>query len=148
MEKLLEEILIDIYKTEKEIKTYSALSLAFLGDTVHQTFIRSKLVNEKTFKVKDLHSKATKFVKAKSQCFVLEKIMDTLTEEERQIVKTSRNAKTNNIAKNASIKEYKMATAFESLIGFLALSKKYDRLNLILNLSYDIIKKEIDLNNI
>lgn len=144
MEKLIEQILIDVYKTDKEIKSYSMLSLAFLGDSIHSLFVRSKIVNDKTFKVKELHSKTTKFVKATAQSFVLENIIDKLTEEEIQIVKTSRNAKTNNIAKNSSIKDYKLATAFESLLGFLALSKNYERLNLILNLSYDIIKKEIE----
>lgn len=148
MEKLIEQLLVDIYKTNKEIKTYSMLSLAFLGDSIHSLFVRSKLVNDKTFKVKELHSKTTKFVKAKSQSFVLEKIMEVLLEDELQVVKSSRNAKTNNIAKNSSIKDYKYATAFESLLGFLALQNNFTRLNLILNLSYDIIKKEIENNNI
>lgn len=148
MEKLLEQILVDVYKTEKEVKSYSMLSLAFLGDGVHSLFIRSKIVNDKTFKVKELHGKTTKFVKASSQSFVLNKILDVLTEEEVQIVKSARNAKTNNIAKHSSIKEYKLATAFESLLGFLALTKNFQRLNLILNLSYDIIKKEIENKNI
>jgi len=148
VEKLIEQILIDVYKTEKEIKSYSMLSLAFLGDSIHSLFVRSKIVNDKTFKVKELHSKTTKFVKASSQSMVLEKIINILTEEELQIVKSSRNAKTNNIAKNSTIKDYKQATAFESLLGFLALSKNYERLNLILNLSYDIIKLEIENKNI
>jgi len=148
VEKLIEEILIDIHKTDKEIKSYSLLSLAFLGDSVHTFFIRSKLVNDKTFKVKELHSKTTKFVKAKSQSFVLDKILEKLNEDELKIVKSARNAKTNNIAKNSSIKDYKLATAFECLIGYLTLLNNFSRLNLILNLSYDIIKQEIENNNI
>lgn len=148
MEKLIEQILVDVYKTNKEVKSYSMLSLAFLGDGVHSLFVRSQIVNDKTFKVKELHSKTTKFVKASSQSLVLDKIMDILTEEELQIVKSSRNAKTNNIAKHSTIKDYKSATAFESLIGFLALTNNFERLNLILKSSYDIIKKEIENNNI
>lgn len=148
MEKLIEQILVDVYKTNKEVKSYSMLSLAFLGDGVHSLFVRSQIVNDKTFKVKELHSKTTKFVKASSQSLVLDKIMDILTEEELQIVKSSRNAKTNNIAKHSTIKDYKNATAFESLIGFLALTNNFERLNLILKSSYDIIKKEIENNNI
>ena len=148
METLIEEILVNIKKTDKEIKSYSLLSLAFLGDSIHSLFVRSKIVSDKTFKVKDLHSKTTKFVKAKSQSFVLEKILETLTEDEKQIVKSGRNAKTNNIAKNSTIKDYKLATAFECLLGFLALQNNFTRLNLILNLSYDIIKREVKNNNI
>lgn len=142
MEKLIEEILVDVYKSEKEVKSYSMLSLAFLGDSIHSLFVRSKIVNDKTFKVKELHSKTTKFVKASSQSYVLNLLMEKLTEQEMQIVKSSRNAKTNNIAKHSSIKDYKLATAFESLLGFLALTKNYERLNLLLNLSYDIINNE------
>ena len=145
MERLIDNILIDVYKSEKELLSYSLLSLAFLGDSIHSTFIRAKLVNDKTYKVKELHSKTTKFVKASSQSYVLEHIMNNLTEEEKRIVNTSRNSKTNNIAKNASIKDYKNATSLESLFGFLALSNKLDRLNLLLNLSYDIIKNKENL---
>lgn len=141
MENLIENILVNI-KTENDVKTYSMLSLAFLGDAIFSLFVRNKIVSEKNFRVKELHSKTTKFVKAKSQSFIMLNILDKLTEDELQVVKSSRNAKTNNIAKNASVMEYKYATAFESLLGYLSLQKNYDRLNLILNLSYDIINNK------
>lgn len=145
MEKLIDNIFIDIHKSDKEILSYSMLSLAFLGDSIHSAFIRGKLVNDKCYKVKELHSKATKFVKASSQSYVLENILENLTDEEKRIVNSSRNAKSNNIAKNASIKDYKNATSLESLFGFLALSNNFERLNLLLNLSYDIIKNKENL---
>ena len=138
MENLIENILVNI-KTENDVKTYSMLSLAFLGDAIFSLFVRNKIVSEKNLRVKELHSKTTKFVKAKSQSFIMLNILDKLAEDELQVVKSSRNAKTNNIAKNASVMEYKYATAFESLLGYLSLQKNYERLNLILNLSYDII---------
>ena len=141
MENLIENILIQFNINEKEIKNYSLLSLAFLGDSVHSLYIRNRLITCANFKVKDLHSKTTKFVKAKSQSFVLENIELLLQDEEKRIVNSAKNAKTNNIAKNSSVKEYKFATAFESLLGYLALNKNYERLNYILNLSYEIIEK-------
>lgn len=145
MENLIDNILIDIHKDNKEILSYSLLSLAFLGDSIHSAFVRGKLVNDKTYKVKELHSKATKFVKASSQSYVLENLFEILTEEEKRIVGSAKNSKTNNIAKNASIKDYKNATALESLFGFLALSNNFERLNLLLNFSYDIIKNKENL---
>lgn len=145
MENLIQNIFVEIKKDKPELLSYSLLSLAFLGDSIHSAFIRAKLVNDKTYKVKELHSKATKFVKASSQSFVLENILEKLTEEEKRIVNSARNSKTNNIAKNASIKDYKNATSLESLFGFLALSNNFKRLNLLLNLSYDIIKNKENL---
>ncbi len=139
MEKLLDEVMVEVKKTENEIKSVSLLSLAFLGDNIHSLFVREKLVESASFKVKDLHSMTTKFVKASSQSFVLDKIKAILTEEELRIVNSARNSKTNNIAKNSTIKDYKNATAFESLLGYLGLKNDFERLRLILNRSYDII---------
>lgn len=126
---------------EHNINDYSVLSYAFVGDAVWSLFIREKLVREHTLKVNDLHKATTKFVKAKSQSFVIKKLC--LTDLEKEIVKRGRNAKTNNKAKNASEKEYKEATSFECLIGYLKLTENVDRLNLILKDSYDIINNEI-----
>lgn len=143
MQKLLDDILVQIGDISKgKIKTYSMLSLAFLGDAVQSLFVREKLIENANFKVKKLHSETTKYVKAKAQSMVLEEIFDSLFEEEKNVVKTARNSKTNNIAKNSSVKEYKNATAFESLLGYLSLTKNFERLNYILNLSFDLIKNK------
>lgn len=123
------------------INDYSILSLAFVGDAVWSMFIREKLVRDHTFKVNELHKITTKFVKAKSQSFIISHLQ--LTEQEDEIVKRGKNVKTNNKAKNATEKEYKEATSFECLIGYLKLTENYERLNLILNNSYDIILKEL-----
>lgn len=140
MEKLIDNILVEFKINEKEIKNYSMLSLAFLGDSIHSLYIRNYLITKANFKVKELHSMATKYVKAKSQSIVIENLND-LTLEEEQIVKTARNSKTNNIAKNSTIKDYKNATAFEALLGYLALNKNYERLNKILKKSVEITEK-------
>mgnify|MGYP003305046625 CR=1 FL=1 len=84
MEKLIENILVDIKKNDKEILSYSMLSLAFLGDSIHSAFVRGKLVDDKTYKVKQLHSISTKFVKASSQSFVIEKLQEKSIERDKQ----------------------------------------------------------------
>lgn len=140
---LLDDIIIQIKVDEKNIKNYSMLSLAFLGDSIHSLFVREKLIEKANFKVKQLHSNATKFVKAKAQSFVVEQIFSFLTEEEQQIIKTAKNSKTNNIAKNSSVKDYKNATAFESLLGYTALKQNFERLNFILNLSFSITENQL-----
>lgn len=145
MEKLIDNILVEFKINEKEIKNYSMLSLAFLGDSIHSLYIRNYLITKSNFKVKELHSMATKYVKAKSQSIVIENLND-LTLEEQQIVKTARNSKTNNIAKNSTIKDYKNATAFEALLGYLALNKNYERLNKILKKSVEITEKSLTTN--
>lgn len=143
MQKLIDDILVQINVDQKSIKNYSMLSLAFLGDSIHSLYVREKLIEKANFKVKQLHSDATKYVKAGSQSLVLEKIFDLLSPDEQQIVKTAKNSKTNNIAKNSSIKDYKNATAFESLLGYLALNKNFERLNFVLEQSYQIINDNI-----
>lgn len=145
MEKLIDNILVEFKINEKEIKNYSMLSLAFLGDSIHSLYIRNYLITKSNFKVKELHSMATKYVKAKSQSIVIENLND-LTLEEQQIVKTARNSKTNNVAKNSTIKDYKNATAFEALLGYLALNKNYERLNKILKKSVEITEKSLKNN--
>lgn len=142
MEKLIDNILVEFKINEKEIKNYSMLSLAFLGDGIHSLYIRNYLITQANFKVNKLHSMTTKYVKAKSQSLVIENL-NNLTVEETQIVKTAKNSKTNNIAKNSTIKDYKNATAFEVLLGYLALSKNYERLNEILKKSVEITEKSL-----
>lgn len=145
MQNLIDELLVKIKVDEKNIKNYSMLSLAFLGDSVHSLFVREKLIKDANYKVKELHSKTTKFVKAKSQSFVIEEIFENLSAEEQQIVKTAKNSKTNNVAKNTSIKDYKNATAFECLLGYLALKQDFERLHQILNLSFEIVQTKENL---
>lgn len=122
---------------KNNLNDYNMLALAFVGDAVWSLFIREKLVRESVSKVNELHKNTTKFVKASGQSFALSKL--SLNEDEQNIVRRARNTKTNNKAKNASEKEYKEATSFECLIGYLELTENYERLNLILQRSYDII---------
>ena len=120
----------------EKIDTLSPLALAFIGDAVHTKFVREYvLLNSENSKINNYHNLAKKFCNASRQKEVLERITPLLTEQEKDIVRRERNAKSKHKAKNYDEEEYKKATAFEALIGYLYLSKQSERLNEILNLS-------------
>ncbi len=115
-----------------DIKQYSALALAFLGDAVYEMHVRSKILAKTNAPADVLHKMAVKYVKASAQCEAFDRIEPLLTEEEITAFKRGRNAKTNTKAKNAGLAEYKKATGFEALLGYLYLKGDTDRLNELL----------------
>lgn len=106
---------------------YSALGLAYIGDGVYDLIIRTIVLDLGNGKVKNFHRMTSNIVKAESQAKVVNAILDDLTDEELAIFKHGRNAKSATSAKNASITDYRIATGFEALIGYLYLSHKIDR---------------------
>lgn len=118
----------------KEASQLSPLQLAYIGDAVYELFIRNYIVSRKKVSVHQLHKESISYVKAKGQKDILFKIKDDLTEEEWNTVKRGRNAKSGTIPKNADVQDYKYATGFEALIGYLYLLKRYDRLAEVLEL--------------
>ena len=111
----------------KDIRTYSPLTLAYIGDAVFDLIIRSVLVNRGNTRVNNLHKEASAIVKAPSQSAIAAAIMDELTEEEMDIYRRGRNSKPHTRAKNASTMEYLEATGLEAVIGFLYLKGDMDR---------------------
>ncbi|MFD3155595.1 Mini-ribonuclease 3 [Haloimpatiens sp. FM7330] len=121
---------------ELDAKQLNPLVLAFIGDAVYEVFIRTHLVdNNRDMSVHKLHVKAISFVKAKAQSDIMKKILDSLTDEEMAIFKRGRNAKSGTVPKNANIQDYRAATGFEALIGYLYITEKNKRLNEILEKS-------------
>ena len=125
--------------SESETKNYNVLVFAFLGDAVWTLYVRDFLASNSKCKSGVLHSKTSEFVRASFQAKLIEMLMATLTEEETRIVNTARNTHTKNIAKNSNIDEYKKATSFESLLGYLYITKQNERLTELLT----ICKNEI-----
>lgn len=118
--------------TSKDIRTYSPLTLAYIGDAVYDLVVRSVLVNRGNTAVNNLHKRASAIVKAPTQAAIAASIMDDLTDEEKDIYKRGRNSKPHTKAKNASTIEYLEATGLEAVVGFLYLKGDMDRaLNLI-----------------
>ena len=118
---------------DEAFKEMSPIVLAFIGDGVHTLYVRDRVVKNSNLLVNRWHINSAKFCNAKSQATKLDLIMNNLTEEEHDIVRRARNAKTHNIAKNSDIETYKKATAFEALVGYLYLKGDYDRLKQILS---------------
>ncbi len=110
----------------------NALVLAYLGDSVYELYIREYLIQKGIVKVKELQKECIQYVSAKNQTKILEKIQPMLTEEEEQIVKHGRNAKSHKAPKNTDILTYKYATGFETLIGYLYMNNQ-KRLEEIIN---------------
>lgn len=113
---------------EKDIRTYSPLTLAFVGDCVFDLIIRTVIVERANRSPHDLHKMKSGIVKAKTQALLGETIWDLLEEEEQGVYKRGRNAKSGSAAKNASIGDYRKATALEALVGYLYLSDREDRI--------------------
>ncbi|HBG5345716.1 TPA: Mini-ribonuclease 3 [Clostridioides difficile] len=134
----------DIKMEKTELVTMSPLVLAYLGDTVYETYIREHLIRQNTQKkVNDLHKLAIKYVKAKAQATIIHEIEIELTEEESKIYKRGRNQKSNTSPKNADIIDYKHATGFEALVGYLYLNNEIERLQFIINKGIKIIERDM-----
>lgn len=132
MEKGLEEGLIRLLKDafalpDTDLKTYSPLTLAYIGDVVYDLIIRTLVVEQGNAPVNKLHKRVSSMVKASAQMELYHGIEDMLTEEELSIYKRGRNAKSFTTAKNATITEYRSATGLEALMGYLYLDNRLDR---------------------
>ena len=124
--------------------TMSPLVLAYLGDTVYESYIREHLIRENiNRKVNNLHKLAIQYSKAKAQATIIHELEDELTEEEMKIFKRGRNQKSHTAPKNADIIDYKYATGFEALIGYLYLSEDKERLEYIVKKGIEIIERDM-----
>ena len=135
---LLEKIKRDFEVKEVDINTYSPLTLAFIGDSIYDLVIRTVIVEQGNRQPQSLHKKKSTIVKAQTQALFIEALADELDELEADIYRRGRNAKSYTSAKNASIGDYRKATGFEALMGYLYLTGREDRM-------LSLIKKAIEL---
>ncbi len=113
---------------EVDIRTYSPLTLAYIGDAVYDLIFRTVVVEKGNTSPNKLHMRTVKYVKAPAQALLIEKIMDQLNKDELAVYKRGKNAKPYTMAKNATTGEYKKATGLEALIGFLYLTDQMERI--------------------
>ena len=113
---------------EVDIKEYSPLTLAYIGDSIYDLIIKSLVVNEGNRQVQKLHKETSMRVQASAQSKMMRAIQENLTEEEHAVFKRGRNAKSVSPAKNQSITDYRRATGFEALMGYLYLKKEWKRM--------------------
>lgn len=121
-----------------DARTYSPLVLAYIGDSVYELLIRTKVVNHGSMQVNKMHKKSASLVKAEAQANMIKLLFDELTEEEQAVYKRGRNAKSVTMAKHAAMIDYRMATGFEALVGYLYLKGDQKRL---LELVHDGLEK-------
>lgn len=113
---------------EVDYKNYNSIALAFMGDAVYERFIREHILRSGKTGADKMHRAAVRYVKAAAQELSLREMLDDLTEDEQVVVHRARNHKITSKPKNADPLTYKMATAFEALLGYLYLSGQSERL--------------------
>ena len=117
----------------------NSLVLAYLGDSIYENYVRLFLIKSGINHVKDLQEKSLEFVSAKSQAKILEELLNKniFTDEELEVIKRARNAKTNSHPKNTDIITYKKATSLEALFGYLKLKNNIERIEELMKLILD-----------
>lgn len=135
---LLEMISLVFPGKKQDIRTYSALTLAYMGDVVYDLIIRTVIVGKGNRPVNDLHRLTVKYVSATAQAKIVQVLSESLTEEERTVYRRGKNAKPHTTAKNASISDYLKATGFEAVLGYLYLTDNMGR-------ALELVKKGITL---
>lgn len=140
---ILEAIKRDFACGEVDIRTYSPLALAYIGDAVYDLVIRTVVVERGNTSPNKLHKKAVAYVNARIQARMVEALLDELTEEEQTIYKRGRNAKSYTTAKNATVIEYRKATGFEALCGYLYLAGKQERMLSLIRRAIELVEMEI-----
>ncbi len=127
----------------QDIRTYSPLTMAYIGDAVFDLIVRSILVNRGNTGVNKLHQKASSIVKAPTQAEFVRVLQADFTEIEADWYRRGRNSKPHTKAKNASTMEYLEATGFEAVIGYLYLSNDMDRICYLVNLGLERLELDI-----
>jgi len=123
---------------KKAPSQYSPLALAYIGDGVYELYVRTRVIAQNPdMPAHKLHKESVKYVKAHSQSNSIHAIADMLSEEETAIYKRGRNAKSPTVPKNANLTEYRHATGFEALLGYLYLSEQRERLEEIMKTAYE-----------
>ena len=117
-----------------DVRTYSPLVLAYIGDAVYEILVRTRVVSHGSMQVNKMHKKSASLVKAETQANLAKLLMDDLTPEESAVYRRGRNARSATMAKHATMIDYRMATGFEALMGYLYLMGRYDR---VLKLVHD-----------
>lgn len=140
---ILEAIKREFGCKEVDIRTYSPLTLAYIGDAIYDLVIRTIVVERGNTSPNKLHQKTVRYVSARVQSKLIDGLLEELTQEEQEIYKRGRNAKSYTTAKNASVMEYRKATGLEALCGYLYLQGRQERLLCLIKRSIENLGMEI-----
>ena len=127
---------------EVDVHSYSPLTLAYIGDSIYDLIIKSLVINQGNRQVNKLHKETSMYVQASTQSLMMRAMQEELTEEEHAVYKRGRNAKSVSPAKNQSITDYRRATGFEALLGYLYLKKEWKRMLDWVKIGLDSLKEK------
>lgn len=128
MEESIKYLMDQFQLNDPDIITYSPLTLAYIGDGIYELYIRTILVKQGNCQANKLHKRASRLVKAPAQSAMVAVLEPLFTPEEEAVYKRGRNAKSYTTAKNATTGEYRRATGFEAVMGYLYLTGEYHRM--------------------
>lgn len=137
-ESLLEAILRTFPGRQQDVRTYSPLALAYIGDAIYDLIIRTVVVERANRPANQLHHITVQYVKASAQALIVQALMEEFTEEEHAVYRRGHNSKPHTMAKNASMEDYLKATGFEAVLGYLYLNGRMDRV-------LELVKRGIEL---
>ena len=141
---MIKDIKLSEKKEENFLINTNPLNLAFMGDAVWTSLIREYFCINTNFKNNNLHKLTTKFVKASFQAEMVNFLFDIFTQEEKDLIRRARNTKMNTVSKNATLSDYKKATGFEAVIGYLYFKNNFDRIECLFKLiEEEFLKEEI-----
>ncbi len=127
----------------EDLKNYSALGYAYLGDAVYERYVREYIMESRgNMPVEKYHVIATRFVCAAAQAKAIENLMETLSEEEAGVYRRGRNAKAHAAPKSSSPGEYRKATGFEALIGYLSINGLDERAEELMKAAVDLLETD------
>lgn len=140
---LSEDIAAFFSKRKRDIRSYSPLTLAYIGDAVYDMIIRTAVVEGANRPAGELHRITVKYVSAGAQAQIVQALMEELTEDERAVYRRGKNAKPHTTAKNASHADYMKATGFEAVVGYLYLTGDFRRILALVKRGAELVGLEL-----
>lgn len=140
MEESINYLMEQFELEDPDIRSYSPLALAYIGDGIYELYIRTILIKQGNCQASKLHKRASRLVKAAAQSEMMNVLEPLLTEEEEAVYKRGRNAKSYTTAKNATTGEYRRATGFEAVMGYLYLTRQYHRMIDLIKIGLEALK--------
>ena len=129
MEKSINQQIKETFGVDSvDIRTYSPLTLAYIGDGIFDLVIRTLVVGKGNTSANQLHQRTSHIVKAHSQAIMADAVAESMTPQEQDVYRRGRNAKSHTMAKNATVADYRSATGFEALMGYLYLTEQSERM--------------------
>lgn len=132
--------------SDMDVRMMNPLKLAFLGDAIYEAYIRTYLISQFVLTPHEMSKKAKQYVNANAQATAVHRLKEAFSEDEWQMIKRGRNQKSNTVPKNALLSDYRYATGYEALIGYLYLTSQKERIYEIVHLTIKAIDSEKNLN--